>query len=42
MTGLLWWFGPPVRAFVERRSGVATLLFLAVFVGGFVAVGYLS
>jgi membrane protein YqaA with SNARE-associated domain len=42
VTGLLWWFGPPVRAFVERRSGVATLLFLAVFVGGFVALGYLT
>ncbi|MGE5146390.1 MAG: YqaA family protein [Candidatus Eiseniibacteriota bacterium] len=42
VTGLLWWFGPPIRAFVERRSGVATLLFLAVFIGGFLAVGYLT
>jgi membrane protein YqaA with SNARE-associated domain len=41
VTGLLVFFGPPIRAFVERRSGVATLLFLAVFVGGFLALDYL-
>jgi membrane protein YqaA with SNARE-associated domain len=39
--GLIYWFGPPVRAFVERHLGIMTLLFGVLLVGGFVAAGYL-
>jgi len=38
---LLWKFGPPVRAFVERRLGLVTTLFLALLLGGFVVAKYL-
>jgi membrane protein YqaA with SNARE-associated domain len=38
---LIYWFGPPVRAFVERHLGWMTLIFGVLLVGGFVAAGYL-
>jgi membrane protein YqaA with SNARE-associated domain len=38
---LIYWFGPPVRAFVERHLGWFTLIFGVLLVGGFVAAGYL-
>ena len=39
--GLIYWFGPPVRGFVERHLGLMTLLFGVLLVGGFVVAGYL-
>jgi hypothetical protein len=39
--GLIYWFGPPVRTFVERHLGWVTLIFGILLVGGFVAAGYL-
>jgi membrane protein YqaA with SNARE-associated domain len=39
--GLIYWFGPPVRSFVERHLGWVTLIFGILLVGGFVAAGYL-
>jgi membrane protein YqaA with SNARE-associated domain len=38
---LLWRFGPPIRAFIERRLGPLTWAFFIALVGGFVAVRYL-
>ena len=38
---LLWRFGAPVRAFIERRLMLVTSLFAAVIVGGFLALRYL-
>ena len=38
---LIYWFGPPVREFVERHLGWVTLIFAILLVGGFVAAGYL-
>jgi membrane protein YqaA with SNARE-associated domain len=38
---LIYWFGPPVRAFVERHLGWFTLIFGVLLVCGFVAAGYL-
>ncbi len=38
---LLYWFGPPVRAFIEKRLEIATLVAFALGVGGFIAVKYL-
>jgi len=33
---LIWYFGPPIRAFVERYLGWVTLAFIILLVGGFV------
>ncbi|MBF0561954.1 MAG: DedA family protein [Alphaproteobacteria bacterium] len=35
VTGLLWWFGEPIRDFIERRLGLVTVAFLLLLVGGF-------
>lgn len=37
---LLYWFGEPIREFIERRLTLVTTTFVVVFVGGFVAVRY--
>ena len=39
--GLLYWLGPPIRAFVERWLGLLFILFMVLLIGGFVAVRYL-
>lgn len=36
--GLLWYFGPPIKRFIEERMGLAALLFLALFIGGFAVI----
>jgi len=41
VTALLWWFGPPIRRFVEERLGMVVLVCTIVFVGGFVVVRYI-
>jgi membrane protein YqaA with SNARE-associated domain len=38
---LLYWIGPPIRAFIERRLGIVFTLFVVVLVGGFVLARYL-
>lgn len=38
---LLWWFGPPVRRFVEERLGLVALAATVLLVGGFVIVRYI-
>lgn len=40
--GLLYWFGPPIRSFIERRLGLVTTLFLVSLVGGFIAIKFLQ
>jgi membrane protein YqaA with SNARE-associated domain len=40
VAGLLWKFGDPIRNFIEKRLEVLTWAFLAVLIGGFVAVKY--
>lgn len=40
VAGLLYWFGPPVRAFIERRLGLVFTLGVVLLVGGFVALRY--
>ena len=37
---LLWRFGDPIRAFIERYLGLLTVVFCVLLVGGFVAVRY--
>jgi len=38
---LLWWFGPPIRTFIERHLPVLTILFFVLLFGGFLAVRFL-
>ncbi|HEY9549098.1 MAG TPA: YqaA family protein [Kiloniellaceae bacterium] len=40
VAGLLWWFGPPIRRFIERYLGLLTLVFFVLLIGGFVALRY--
>ena len=41
VSGLLYWFGPPIRDFIERRLGLVTTVFLVLLFGGFVALRFL-
>jgi len=41
VAALLYWFGPPIRDFIERRLGLVTLAFFVALFGGFVALRYL-
>lgn len=38
--GLLYWFGDPIRAFIEKYLGLMFSLFVVLLVGGFVVVKY--
>jgi membrane protein YqaA with SNARE-associated domain len=41
LTLLLWWFGPPVRRFVEERLVWVTTVFVAFLIGGFILLRYI-
>ena len=41
VAGLLYWFGPPIRQFIERRLTLVTTVGVVLLVGGFVAVKFL-
>lgn len=41
VAALLWYFGPPIRAFVERYLGWVALVFCVLLVAGFVALKFL-
>ena len=41
VAGLLYFFGEPIRDFIEKRLTLVTTLFVVLLVGGFVAVKYL-
>jgi membrane protein YqaA with SNARE-associated domain len=40
VAGLLYWFGEPIRAFIERRLTLVTTVFVAALVGGFLVIKY--
>jgi membrane protein YqaA with SNARE-associated domain len=40
VAGLLYWFGEPIREFIERRLSLVTTAFLVALVGGFIAIKY--
>jgi membrane protein YqaA with SNARE-associated domain len=40
VAGLLYWFGEPIRDFIEKRLSLVTTLFVVGLVGGFIAVKY--
>ncbi|MGY6706310.1 YqaA family protein [Roseinatronobacter sp.] len=41
VAALLWKFGTPIRDFIERRLGLMFSLFMALLLGGFLAVRYM-
>lgn len=41
VAALLWYFGAPVRKFIERRLGLMFSLFMLLLIGGFVVARYL-
>lgn len=40
VAGLLYYFGPPIRDFIEKRLGLVFTVSLALLIGGFVLVKY--
>jgi membrane protein YqaA with SNARE-associated domain len=38
VAALLWWFGPPIKLFIERNLGWLTVAFFALLFGGFLLV----
>jgi membrane protein YqaA with SNARE-associated domain len=40
VAALLYWFGEPIRQFIEERLTMVTTVFVIVLVGGFVAIRY--
>lgn len=40
VSALLYWFGPPIRTFIERYLGLLAIAFVVLLLGGFVAVKY--
>jgi hypothetical protein len=41
LAALLYWLGPPIRDFIEKRLGLVFTLMMILLVGGFAAVKYL-
>ena len=41
VAGLLYFFGEPIRAFIEKHLTLVTTVFVAVLIGGFLALRYL-
>lgn len=41
VAGLLYYYGEPIRAFIERRLGLLAALFVVLLIGGFVSIKYL-
>ena len=41
VAALLWWFGEPIRSFIERRLTLVTTAFVVALLGGFVVLRYL-
>lgn len=41
VAGLLWYFGEPIRTFIEKRLGLLFTLFCIALIGGFVAIKFI-
>lgn len=41
VAGLLYWFGPPIKDFIERYLGILSVVFVVLLIGGFVVARYL-
>lgn len=42
VAGLLYWFGEPIRAFIEKRLTLVFVAFIVLLIGGFIAIGMLG
>ena len=42
VAALLYWLGPPIKDFIEKRLGLVFTLGMILLIGGFVAVRYLA
>jgi hypothetical protein len=42
VAALLWYFGEPIRMFIEKRLGLLTALFFVLLFGGFLALKVLA
>jgi membrane protein DedA with SNARE-associated domain len=40
VAGLLYWFGPPIRAFIDKYFGILSIVFVVLLIGGFVLIKY--
>lgn len=40
VAALIWYFGPPIRKFIEKYLGWVVLAFVAILIGGFVLIKY--
>jgi hypothetical protein len=40
VAGLLYWFGEPIREFIEKRLSLVTTVFVVLLIAGFVAVKF--
>ena len=41
VSGLLYWFGEPIKDFIEKRLGLMFIIFCALLIGGFLAIKFL-
>lgn len=41
IAALLYWFGKPIRAFIDRWFGLLSIIFVVLLIGGFVALRYI-
>ncbi|OKL44830.1 YqaA family protein [Pseudovibrio exalbescens] len=41
VAGLLYFFGPPIRTFIEKRLGLVFTVFVVLLVGGFVVIKFI-
>lgn len=39
---MLWYFGEPIRRFIEQRFGLVSTLFFVILIGGFVAIKFVA
>jgi membrane protein YqaA with SNARE-associated domain len=42
VAALMWWFGPPIRAFIDRYFNLLSIVLTAAVIGGFIALKYLN
>ncbi|MFV0298834.1 MAG: YqaA family protein [Hyphomicrobiaceae bacterium] len=42
VAGLLYWFGPPIQAFIEKRLGLVMTVFFVLLFGAFVVLRFLK
>ncbi|MBI1260578.1 MAG: DedA family protein [Rhizobiales bacterium] len=42
VSGLLYWFGPPIKRFIDRYFGILSILFMVLLIGGFLLIGMIK